>query len=57
LKPDDDAYDKLACEAHDLIGDDYQEDEDDTISSFVKIVRVIKPAKVQNLTVFRNCLM
>ncbi|XP_047056403.1 N-lysine methyltransferase setd6-like [Lolium rigidum] len=48
LKPD--AYNKLVCVAHDLIDDDDQEDEEeDTINSFVKIVGVIKPAKISEL--------
>ncbi|KAM0831075.1 hypothetical protein ACQ4PT_065789 [Festuca glaucescens] len=47
LKPD--AYDKLVCVAHDLIGDDDQEDEEDTINSFVKVVRVTRPAKNSGL--------
>ncbi|KAM0822488.1 hypothetical protein ACQ4PT_071459 [Festuca glaucescens] len=47
LKPD--AYDKLVCVAHDLIGDDDHEDEEDTINSFVKVVRVTRPTKNSEL--------
>uniref|UniRef100_A0ACD5VXI9 Uncharacterized protein n=1 Tax=Avena sativa TaxID=4498 RepID=A0ACD5VXI9_AVESA len=43
LKPD--AYDKLVSVAHDLIGDDDQDDEQDTVDSFAKVVGVTRPAK------------
>ncbi|XP_048565586.1 N-lysine methyltransferase SETD6 isoform X2 [Triticum urartu] len=43
LEPE--VYDKLVCVAEDLVGDDDQHDEQDTIDSFAKVVEVTRPAK------------
>uniref|UniRef100_A0A453G7P1 SET domain-containing protein n=3 Tax=Aegilops tauschii TaxID=37682 RepID=A0A453G7P1_AEGTS len=43
LEPE--VYDKLVCVSEDLVGDDDQDDEQDTIDSFAKVVKVTRPAK------------